>query len=58
MSDQMYCEHDRTEDACEECAYEKAKAAGDPRLRPYLYPPTTKVEDETPAARPARARKR
>lgn len=32
----MYCEHDRTADACEECLYAAAKDAGRP-VPPALY---------------------
>jgi hypothetical protein len=41
MADSMYCTHDRTADACEECAYDAAKKAGHP-VPDKLYPPSTR----------------
>lgn len=43
MADSMYCEHDRTAEACEECAYGAAKSAGHP-VPDKLYPPSTVVD--------------
>lgn len=43
MTGSTYCEHDRTRVACEDCAYNAAKAAGRPVLD---VAPAVTVEDD------------
>ena len=58
MADDMYCEHNRTADACEECAYAAAKAAGHP-VPARLYSEVTPADeaDVAPARSAPRKRK-